>query len=68
MRKVKWVAPKGKDAKKEAAAKPKIAGDGETAEAMRQATKGKKKPSKPHTLDEVIELLHKHGIRFSDEE
>jgi hypothetical protein len=46
MRKQQWVAPKGKDAKKEPATKPKIAGDGETAERMRQASKGKK-TSKP---------------------
>lgn len=68
MRKVKWEAPKGKDAKKEAA-KPKTAEDGDTAERMRQATKSVgKKPRKPRTLDDVIALLHKHGIRFNDEE
>ena len=71
MKKQKWVAPKVKDAKKDrAAAKPaKADDDGETAERMRQATKPeKKKPSKPRTVDDVIELLHKHGIRFDDEE
>jgi hypothetical protein len=68
MRKVKWVAPKGKDAKKEpTTTKPKADEDGDTAE--RQATKSvRKKPSKTRSLDDVIELLQKHGIRFSDEE
>jgi len=45
----------------------------DTAERMREATKPpvvekKKKRTKPRSLDEVIALLHKHGIRFDDEE
>jgi hypothetical protein len=43
--------------------------DGPTAKRMREATKPvAKKKAKTRTLDDVIELLGKHGIRFNDEE